>query len=144
LPYIPPPQKTGIPLLDQEKKSLPCELLSSLYTDIGDLFANDAKIRVRALPAALLEAVGENVVRSMLRATRAIPIHARSYKDSKRARPVARIRSLVRGAVAPYKPPGSIGWAFPLLLGFALWSRVAASVAAPVRVGSTIAERPPS
>ena len=121
--YVPPPAKTGIPVLDDEykpKSGFP-NWNASIYVPIGELYGKDARWALLHRPRYYFEGVGENLARYVLPGDQCDPFNTRHYANRLRLQPLLtwwnRLFSWQRG---PNRTPWAHVLAFPLLLAFAL------------------------
>ncbi len=121
--YVPPPPKTGVPVLDQEYKpgsGFP-NWNASIYVPIGELYGKDARWALVHRPRYYLQGVGENVARYVLPSDQSDPFNTRRYANRLRLQPLLTWwNRLLSWQAGPNRTPWAHVVAFPLLLVFAL------------------------
>jgi hypothetical protein len=127
--YVTTPPKTGIPVLDQEykpKSGYP-NWNSSIFVPVGALYGADARWALLHRPGVYFAAVGENLQRYVLPSDQSDPFNTRSYKNRLALQPLlTQWNRIFSWQAWPTRTPFAHVLGFPLLLGFALVSIIAA------------------
>jgi hypothetical protein len=127
--FVPPPPKTGIPVLDAPYKTgsgYP-NWNNSIFVPVGERYGADADYVLRHYPGVYVAAVRENFDRYVLPGEQTDPFNTRSYKNRLALQPLL---TQYNRLFAWQRSPGRTPWAhsigFPLLLLFALFVVVVA------------------